>query len=87
MCKCIPQVEDNITKHIVETKKETLFSGRLKNVGISFSKNSHVRTYNEFEYEGQREKKDGTPSKRFTRRVSIYHTYCPFCGEKYPSAD
>ncbi len=59
-------------------------SGDLKNYGFSFGKISFMQTYNEFQYEMTNKKKDGSLGATKKHTISIYHTYCPFCGEKFP---
>lgn len=59
--------------------------GIFTHMGLSFGKNSKWRTYQEFEYEFTPIKKNGESGKQIKKRVSMYHTYCPFCGKKYPN--
>lgn len=84
MCKCI----DELSKKIIEMKKEenkdkaVIGDGSFTHMGLSMSGEGGWRTYQEFEYEVTPIKTNGTMGKQHKKRVSVYHSYCPFCGKK-----
>lgn len=86
MCNCITKVEDSAIKRLVDEKGVTVLSGGLKQIGFSLKERSGmgVSTYTDYEYRGTRPKRNGMPSKPFTKRTPVLHSYCPFCGEKKP---
>ncbi|MFZ4413624.1 MAG: hypothetical protein ACOYOV_11110 [Bacteroidales bacterium] len=43
----------------------------------------NVRLYVNFIVKSSFEKVDGSTSKPINEHVSIYFTYCPFCGKKF----
>lgn len=84
MCNCIAKAEEAAMVHLKEKSGENMVeSGHLLHVGYSFGKVSYRATYNEFEYQFTPKKKDGTFGKTIKKQLSIYHSHCPYCGEKY----
>lgn len=45
------------------------------------------RLYSNFIVKSTFTKKDGTTSKPKNEHASIFYTFCPFCGQKYPQVD
>lgn len=86
MCDCISKLKNTIIEKIKTDKYGIgiIERGDFKNYGISFGKKSFIRTYNEFEYIMTNIKKDGSTGATKKHSVSIYHIFCPFCGEKHP---
>jgi hypothetical protein len=86
MCDCIKNLKTSVIEKLTSDKKGVgiVNSGDLKNYGFSFGKTSFMQTYNEFQYEMTNKKKDGSLGATKKHTISIYHTYCPFCGEKFP---
>lgn len=84
MCKCV----DELSAKVIEMKKEEnkdvaiIGEGNFAHMGLSMSGKGGWRTYQEFEYEFTPIKKNGTQGRQFKKRVSVYHSYCPFCGKK-----
>jgi hypothetical protein len=85
MCDCIDTLNEKVLAKMKEDKKGIgiVNEGSLQNMGLSFS-GGGWRTYNPFKYEMTNKKKDGSLGATRNYEVSIYHSYCPFCGEKYP---
>jgi len=82
MCDCINKTELAILdKMKLDNKYAVVGEGQFSHKGMSFSGNGGWRTYQEFEYEFTPIKKNGEPGRQIKKRVSMYHTYCPFCGE------
>ncbi len=84
MCNCISDIEVMVLDKMKEDKKAfgVVNKASFKNIGYSFGANGGEKLYNEVEYEMTNKKKDGSIGATKNYRISIYHTYCPFCGEK-----
>jgi len=84
MCNCLKDGKKNILDKLKADKAgvEIINSGDFKNYGFSFGKKSFMRTYNDFEYSMTNIKKDGSQGATKKKTISIYHTYCPYCGGK-----
>jgi hypothetical protein len=81
MCKCIT----TITQKAIDKMKETnpgdkITDGNILNKGFSMSGN--FRTYNDFQYSIERMKKNGEFAKPIRKTISLYHSFCPFCGKQ-----
>lgn len=92
MCDCIEKVEKMIAeKQLSENPGAELFDksqkGTMLHTGYSFSKNPGRRTYNEVEVNISVKKKNGQFSRFKRKRISVYATYCPFCGKKHNYED
>ncbi len=85
MCDCVFKTSEAIIKKKEDDSKGIgiIGEGNFTHMGLSFGKNSGWRTYQEFEYEFTPIKKNGEHGRQVKKRVSMYHTYCPFCGKKY----
>ena len=83
MCNCIKETAEKIISKMKEDNsgKATIGDGNFTHMGLSFTGNSGWRTYQEFEYEITPIKKDGSNGRQHKKRISMYHSYCPFCGE------
>ena len=79
-CNCISDTETRIKKHVIEKEifKKPVKSASLKSVAVTFP---HFirRSVSEIEFELEGQKKKPT--------ISIFHTYCPFCGVKVEKDD
>lgn len=89
MCDCIKQTTESSQKYIVKqveeknTIDEWVSKGRYMNTGYSMSGGS-TKIGMSFIAEYRRRKVNGEPEKKLTTvNMTIYPTYCPFCGEKY----
>jgi hypothetical protein len=80
-CDCLKKVSELAVKHI--TEKST-----LKNFKVESSRWEHKswypsnRIYTRIEFISTFTKKDGSESKPKKDFISIFFTYCPFCGVK-----
>lgn len=88
-CGCIDKVEQNTLNFLKEKHKDRTYedvsgwgSTGLKNVGFSLCENGGRMVY--FEYKSQYTfiKVNGQTSSLKTENISLYPTYCPFCGVK-----
>jgi len=84
MCNCIEKTETAVIDKMKKDNegKAIIGDGSYQHMGMSFANGGGWKTYQEFEYEFTPIKKDGTNGRQIKKRVSIYHSYCPFCGEK-----
>jgi hypothetical protein len=81
-CLCIKTVAENIVKRLGEDKKNPK---GFKIIDFDWSCQTiwpEIRLYADFEYKSTFEKSDGTTSKPKNNKISMYFTYCPFCGVK-----
>lgn len=91
-CNCIKESTERVLDFVKKEndksdRKGIIGDGHYNHQGLSLGKNGGWRTYQEFEYEFTPIKKDGSEGRQITKRISIYHTYCPFCGKKTPTDD
>lgn len=79
------KITDTTLSLLRERGNERIVEGRFKNTGFAMSGLTigQHQSYNPFEYVAVARKKDGTDAKPKTKTVSLYHSYCPFCGIKY----
>lgn len=89
MCDCITKTTENLQKKIredVELKtivSEWIDEGRYQNIGYPMS-GGDIKIGMSFIGIYVRQKKDGNPELKDTKiEVSVYPSYCPFCGKKY----
>ena len=82
-CDCLKIVEDNVVKEIAkrESRRNFKYDEACWEHSSIYPK---VRLYVNFMTRGTFEKKDGTRSRPQNNFTSIFFTYCPFCGKKYP---
>ncbi len=83
MCKCLTSLTEQSIQLLAKQNPGAVISkadGMLQ-VAIMFEGPS--RTFTDFEYTIQNKKKDGAPHKPRTKKTTILHTFCPFCGNKY----
>ena len=81
MCNCIKDIEEKALERLVEQKRFKRPIKRVEMMGIIFpfaGGTLSVKTANTLciELEGQKRKHE----------ISMAHSYCPFCGDKYESA-
>ncbi len=87
-CDCLSKVEETIKKRFA-TEKEKMLNG-YKFIDGSWECHSFYpkfRLYSNYTIKSSFEKKDGTESKPKIEHVSIFYSYCPFCGKKYQQRD
>lgn len=84
MCNCITEVTKTGFEHLQQKhRKDKLDNPRLLHVSYHFGNVSYMSTYNELQYECTPRKSDGTMGKTIKKTLSMMHSFCPFCGEKY----
>lgn len=90
MCDCISQTTHSLTDKLiskVETKvkvNEWIDKGTYQNRSFSM-KGGPTRIGMSFVIQYRIEKTNGEPAKNITtENITIYPSFCPFCGEKYP---
>lgn len=84
MCDCIDTTEKIVFEKL---KKDNEKNGIVNEVAFrqkSFrlSKGGGIFLYNDIEYEMTNVKKDGSHGATRKYTVSMYHSYCPFCGKE-----
>ena len=77
MCNCVKEIEE---KTFEKYQKKNPFRRpvkrvELKGVAFLFGENVKMKTVNELEIELEGQKR--------TKSVSVVHSFCPFCGEKF----
>ena len=81
MCECVKELEAKLLENISATKryKKPVKGVSLNGVGFPIVGGKlMVRTYSDVMVTLDGQKKE--------ERVTMFHTYCPFCGTKYESA-
>lgn len=83
MCNCIKDIETKAFEKLKNDKSKfgVVNSAEFITVGFDLM-NGGVRLYNDITYEMTNKKKDGSVGSTRNYSISVYHTYCPFCGEK-----
>ncbi len=83
MCNCISEIETMVLERMKDQKQKfgTVNKASFKHQGFNF-KDGSTSLYNDIEYEMTNRKKDGSTGATRNYTVAIYHSYCPFCGEK-----
>lgn len=92
MCNCIEEIEKMVAeKQLSENPGAELFDGKnrgtMLHTGFSFSANPGRRTYNEVEVAISIKKRNGQFSRFKKKRISVYASFCPFCGKKHNYED
>jgi hypothetical protein len=82
MCNCITDIEVKVLDKLKNESGGDISDLEMKNTGFSFGENPRQRTFNDVQYKLTPKKKDGAMGKAVTKSISVYHTYCPFCGSK-----
>ena len=83
MCKCLIKIEKETLKLL---EKKFVGTGKIEQnngLDIAFG-TTGSRTYTNYSYKNTTIKKDGSFGATFKREQMIVHSFCPFCGEKYP---
>ncbi len=76
-CTCISDLEKKLLEQCAKNGgyKKSIKSVRMLGTAITFGGNeAKIRTCNQFEIE-----LDGQKKKKL---ISMFHTFCPFCGTK-----
>lgn len=87
MCDCkntvLARIKDDVVKNL-PPHVEGSVSSSFRNTMIRFDqKPNDVAMIADVHY--RRTKQDGTEHKRENvKSVTVFMSYCPFCGEKYP---
>lgn len=91
MCNCInciKEAKQRTIEFLVNEQKDKSIINQEKcnfsHITLSLGDNIRWRTYQEFHYRIAPIKKDGSIGKEKEKTISIYHSFCPFCGEKVP---
>ncbi len=84
-CKCLASAEKNLLNKLIESHKELLIEdGEFTNRGFKLGgTDDGSGLYHEFKYSYRPLKKDGTYGVERRSTVSIYPTYCGFCGKPF----
>lgn len=80
MCDCISIALEKVKERVVKDK-----TNGYKVQHIDFEHHSwypETRLYSNVIMKTTFIKKDGSESKPINEHVSLFYTYCPFCGEK-----
>lgn len=92
MCNCIKNIEEKTIDWLRENEKGDISVGKLMHTQFPLIKRHRSLTiqdrvtYSDFQYKHAPIKKDGSFGKSITRTATIAHSFCPFCGEKYPES-
>lgn len=84
-CDCISKVADTIKQKVTEDQNEKQNGYKL--IEGNWEHHSWYpkhRLYSNFIIESTFTKKDGTTSKPKKDHVSMFYSYCPFCGKQFP---
>lgn len=86
MCNCITEIEKMAFDKVKQQNEGEFTKGALIQTGFQIRNNKITdrTTISEYEFTFAPKKKDGTIGKPKKQTVNIVHSYCPFCGEKYP---
>lgn len=90
MCNCIKEFTEQASKSIKTKHEGTAIIDDVKILQQSLmfnkgmSKTLGWQTFTDIGYHYTPIKKDKTPGKKINKSISLYHTYCPFCGVQYP---
>lgn len=86
MCDCISGISDRAFELAVNKNEGGVTGGHFVQVSHPIRGGNIMPsiTYSEFEYTFIPTKKDGTHGKPKRKILTLNHSYCPFCGEKYP---
>lgn len=84
MCDCISKTQNDAHSYLVAKKQDgqSVAKGYITDAAIMF--NSPTRTLSIYEYIVQWNKRGGSGLVTRKKKTNIIHTYCPFCGVKYP---
>ena len=82
MCDCIEKIEKQVFDKLKKDKENNgiVNKASFKEKGYDLT-NGTIRLYNEVEYEMTNKKVNGTLGATRNYTVSIYHSFCPFCGK------
>ncbi len=83
MCNCISEIEKKALYKLKEDKAQfgNVTEAAFKHKAFSFKSGNDV-IYNDIEYIMTNKKKDGSTGATKKYTISMYHSYCPFCGEE-----
>lgn len=78
-CNCISDIERRVKEHVIKNgkMKKPVNDVRMQGVviGVTDGNDMYTRTANTMEITLEGQKKKET--------MSMFHSYCPFCGVKY----
>lgn len=85
MCNCIQTIVLGVKEHHEKNEPDTGTRNAYFLLGVGYNINiQQRRTSSEVIYTHQRKKKNGTLEREKQKKITVYHNFCPFCGEKYP---
>ncbi len=84
MCDCLKKSEERVKDHLVEQRGlVNVEEFGYDNTALTFGDNdSDIKIYLPFSVSHKPIKKDGSIGNLKTHKVSIFPTFCPFCGVK-----
>ncbi len=83
MCECRSDIEQRITDRYATRMPESReVDATLMGYAITFGDDLRVRAYMPVEIHHTATVKKTGVEKRKIEKVSMFFTYCPFCGEK-----
>jgi hypothetical protein len=84
-CDCISKVAEKIKTKIAADKAKS--ENGYKLLGGEWEHHSwhpNNRLYSNYVIESTFQKKDGSASRPKKDSISIFYSYCPFCGKQFP---
>jgi len=82
-CSCLKDVREKVIAKVLENKDNPNGFKILESDWEHKSWFPKVRLYANYTFKTSFTKKDGNTSQPKNGYVSIFFTYCPFCGKKY----
>lgn len=90
MCNCIKEIEKKIIENLKETNPTKTYNEELnrfegtgfQNIALGMGANGGYKLYHEFKIESSFTKVNGDQSNPKKEAISIYPSFCAFCGVK-----
>lgn len=85
MCDCLTKATDSAMEVAISRNEGGIIKRDLIQVGwpIKNGATGPQTTFTEFEYTFVPMKKDGSLAKPKKKIINLFHSFCPFCGEKH----